>query len=89
MEPELLQKIEQLARLLLTPQQIGDLLGLDNEEVAAFTNPYSEVGMLYRKILAEQAKDIHAKTMQLASVGSPSALEQAADWLKSAMNSIE
>ncbi len=75
--------------MLLTPQQIGDLLGLKSEEVAAFSNPYCEIGRAYRRVLAEKAREIHGKTMQLASVGSPTALEQAAEWLMTAQNSIE
>ena len=84
-----MRQIEEYAALLLTPQQIGDLLGLESDEVSAFSNPYSEIGKVYRRVLAEKAYEIHSKTMQLASVGSPTALDQAADWLKTAQNSIE
>lgn len=89
MDRELSQKIEQLAQLLLTPSQIGDLLGLSGEQLAEFQNPWSEIGKLYRRILAERARDLHEKTLQLASVGSPTALEEANNWLRAAQISIE
>lgn len=89
MERELLQKVEQLARLLLTPQEIGSLLELNHEQLAEFQNPWSEAGKLYRRILAERAKDLHEKTLRLADVGSPSALEDANAWLRTAQISIE
>lgn len=81
--------MEKLARLLLTPSQIGDLLHLNDEQVAAFNNPWHTVGKLYRQILAEKAKDLHEKTLRLADVGSPSALEEANAWLRTAQISIE
>ena len=43
----------------------------------------------YRKVLAERAKDLHEKTLRLADVGSPSALEEANNWLRTAQISIE
>lgn len=89
MDEALLQKVEQLARLLLTPSQIGDLLELSNEQVAEFHNQWSKAGRLYRKVLAERAKDLHEKTLRLADVGSPSALEEANNWLRTAQISIE
>ena len=89
MEPELLKKIEDLAKLLLTPSQIGNLLGLNGEQVAEFGNQWSQVGQLYRRVLAEKAKDLHEKTLQLADIGSPSAVEEANKWLRSAIISIE
>ena len=89
MEKELLQEVERLARLLLTPSQIGALLGLNSEQLAEFQNPWSETGRLYRRILAEKAKDLHEKTLRLADVGSPSALEDANAWLKTAQISVE
>ena len=89
MENQLLQKIEQLASLLLTPEQIGSLLELSGEQLAEFQNPWSEVGKLYRRILAEKARDLHEKTLRLADVGSPTALEDANAWLRSAQISIE
>lgn len=89
MEKELLQKIEPLARLLLTPSQIGDLLGLNGEQLAEFQNQWSEAGRMYRRILAERAKDLHEKTLRLADVGSPSALEDANAYLRTAQISIE
>ena len=89
MDQELLQKIEPLAQLLLTPSQIGDLLGLNGEQIAEFQNPWSEPGKLYRRVLAERARDLHEKTLRLAEVGSPSALEDANDFLKTAQISIE
>ena len=89
MEKELLQKVEQLARLLLTPQEIGALLDLSHEQLAEFQNPWSETGKLYRRILAERARDLHEKTLRLADVGSPSALEDANAWLRTAQISIE
>ena len=89
MEKELLQKVDRLARLLLTPQEIGALLELSHEQLAEFQNPWSEAGKLYRHILAERARDLHEKTLRLADVGSPSALEAANDWLRTAQISIE
>lgn len=89
MEKELLQDVERLARLLLTPEQIGDLLGLDSEQLAMFSNPWSDVGKLYRRILSERAKELHEKTLRLADVGSPTALEQANTWLRAAQICIE
>lgn len=89
MDEALLRKIEQLARLLLTPSEIGNLLGLDTEQVASLSNPWSDAGKMYRRILAERAKDLHEKTLRLADVGSPSALEKANEWLRSAQISIE
>ena len=89
MEKELLQKIEKLAHLLLTPAQIGDLLGMSGEQIAEFQNPWSETGKLYRRVLAERAKELHEKTLRLADVGSPSAIEQANSWLETAQISIE
>lgn len=89
MEKELLQKAEPLARLLLTPSQIGDLLGLSGEEVAEFQNQWSEAGKMYRRVLAESARDLHEKTLRLADVGSPTAIDEANQWLRSAQISIE
>lgn len=78
-----------MARLLLTPSEIGALLGLNGEQLSEFQNPWSETGRLYRRILAEKAKELHEKTLRLADVGSPSALEDANAWLRSAQISIE
>lgn len=89
MEKELLQKAEPLARLLLTPSQIGDLLGLSGEEVAEFQNQWSEAGRMYRRVLAERARDLHEKTLRLADVGSPTAIDEANQWLRTAQISIE
>ena len=89
MEKELLQKIEPLARLLLTPSQIGDLLELSGEEVAELQNQWSEVGRMYRRVLAERARDLHEKTLRLADVGSPTAIDEANQWLRTALISIE
>ena len=89
MEKELLQRAEPLARLLLTPSQIGDLLGLSGEEVAEFQNQWSEAGKMYRRVLAERARDLHEKTLRLADVGSPTAIDEANHWLRTAQISIE
>ena len=89
MAPELLQKAEQLARLLLTPQEIGSLLDLSHEEVAEFLNEFRPAGKMYRKVLAERARDLHEKTLRLADVGSPTAIEKASEWLRTAQISIE
>ncbi len=89
MEQELLQKAEKLARLLLTPQQIGNLLGLNGDEVAEFSNEFKPAGQMYRRVLAEQAKELHEKTLRLAQVGSPTAIDQANQWLRAALISIE
>ena len=89
MEKELLQKAEPLARLLLTPSQIGNLLGLSGEEIAEFQNQWSEAGRMYRRVLAERARDLHEKTLRLADVGSPTAIDEANQWLRTAQISIE
>ena len=89
MEKELLQKAEPLARLLLTPQQIGDLLDMSGEEVAEMQNPWSEAGKMYRRVLAEKSRDLHEKTLRLADVGSPTAIDEANQWLRTAQISIE
>ena len=89
MEKELLQKIEPLAHLLLTPAQIGNLLGLSGEDVAEMQNPYREAGKMYRRVLAERARDLHEKTLRLADVGSPTAIDEANQWLRTAQISIE
>jgi hypothetical protein len=89
MEQALLQKAETLARILLTPSQIGDLLGLSGEEVAEFQNQWSDAGRMYRRVLAERAKDLHEKTLRLADVGSPTAIDVANQWLRTAQISIE
>lgn len=89
MEKELLQQAEPLARLLLTPSQIGDLLGLSAEDVAEFANPWKDAGKMYRRVLAERARDLHEKTLKLADIGSPSAIESANNWLQTANISIE
>lgn len=73
----------------MTPSQIGDLLGLNGDEVAEFLNPWSEVGKLYRRVLAERALDLHQKTLRLADVGSPTAIEAANEYLKAAQIAIE
>ena len=78
-----------MARLLLTPAQIGDLMGLNGEQLAEFQNPWSDAGKMYRRILAERAKDLHENTLRLGDVGSPSALEDANAWLRTAQISIE
>lgn len=89
MEEELLRKAEQLARLLLTPEEIGDLMALESEQVAEFSNPYSDAGRMYRRVLAEKSKELHEQTLRLASVGSPSAVEEANGYLRKAQASIE
>ena len=73
----------------MTPSQIGDLLGLSGEQVSEFQNPWSETGKLYRRILAEKARDLHEKTLRLADVGSPTAIETANEYLRAAMIAIE
>ena len=73
----------------MTPQQIGSLLGLSGETVAEFSNEFSEVGQLYRKVLAERASELHEKTLRLADVGSPTAIDEANQWLRTAQISIE
>ena len=89
MEQELLQEAEKLASLLLTPHQIGSLLGLNGEQVAEFFNEFKPAGQMYRRVLAEQARELHEKTLRLAQVGSPTAIEQANQWLRAAQISIE
>lgn len=73
----------------MTPSQIGALLGLKPDDVSQFSNPYSEAGMVYRRVLAEKVREIHEQTLKLASVGSPTALESAGEWLRQAQTSIE
>lgn len=75
--------------LLMTPEQIGSLLGFDEEKVSEFRNPFSPMGRLYRQCIARQAEVMHEQTMKLAMVGSPTAMEAAVDWLRQAQNSIE
>lgn len=89
MEKESLAKIEELAALLLTPEQICSILNLDEEKLSSFQNKWSEIGKLYRRVLAEQARKIHEQTLRLADVGSPSALDAAVSFLRKAINSIE
>lgn len=86
---EMETKVEYLAMLLLTPEQIGSLLEFDEQTVAEFHNPYSRWGKIYRKCLARKAKDLHEQTMRLAMVGSPTAVDAANEWLRQAKNSIE
>jgi len=64
-------------------------LGLNGEQTAEFFNEFKPAGQMYRKVLAERAKDLHEKTLALADVGSPTAIEKANEWLKSAQISIE
>lgn len=85
----MLKEVEKLAQLLLTPSQIGDILGLNIEQVNEMQNPYKEAGRLYRRILAERARDLHEKTLRLADVGSPTAIDVANHWLNTALISIE
>ena len=85
----MLTQIEPLARLLLTPDEIGAILELTEEQVNEFANPFSGVGRLYRRVLAERARDLHAKTLSLADVGSPTALDEANRYLRLAQNAIE
>ena len=89
MDKELLPRIEELANLLLTPSQIGDLLDLNGEQVAEFQNPWSETGKLYRKILAEKSRILHERILRLADVGSPSALEAANEYLRSCQIALD
>jgi len=89
MEQELLEKAKELARLLLTPQQIGALLMLKDEDVESFRNEYTPLGRMYRRVLAERARELHEKTLRLADVGSPTAIESANQWLTTAQISIE
>ena len=86
---EMETKVEHLAMLLLTPEQIGSLLEFDEEKVSEFRNPFSPMGRLYRQCIARQAEMLHEQTMKLAMVGSPTAMEAAVDWLRQAQNSIE
>jgi hypothetical protein len=52
-------------------------------------SPYREAGKMYRRILAERARDLHEKTLRLADVGSPTAIDEANQWLRTAQISIE
>lgn len=73
----------------MTPQQISSLLGLNGEQEAELFNSFKPAGQTYRRVLAEQAKELHEKTLRLAQVGSPTAIEQANEWLCAAQTSIE
>jgi len=64
-------------------------LGLSGDEVAEIKNPWTEVGIVYRQVLAEKTLELHEKTLKLADVGSPTAIEKANEWLQSALISIE
>lgn len=75
--------------ILLSPEQIGDLLGFDEATVSDFKNPYTPLGRLYRKCLTMRARELHEQTMKLALIGSPTALESANQWLRQAQHSIE
>lgn len=86
---EMETKVEHLAMLLLTPEQIGSLLEFDEQTVAEFHNPFSPMGRLYRQCIARQAEALHEQTMKLAMVGSPTAVDAANEWLRQAQNSIE
>ena len=90
MEEELLlKKIEELALLLLTRQQVADILELDSWHAEQLANPYTPVGRVYRRALARKARDLHEKTLRLADVGAPSALQEAIGWLKTAILSAD
>ena len=73
----------------MTPQQISVLLGMNGEMEASLLNPFSELGKLYRRVLAEKALELHEKTLRLADVGSPSAIEDANGFLRAAQIAIE
>lgn len=75
--------------MLLTPDQIAAILGLNGEQEAEFTNPFCETGRMYRRVLAERAKRLHEVTLRLADIGSPSAIEDANAFLRAAQNAIE
>jgi len=62
---------------------------LSGDEVAEIKNPWTEVGIVYRQVLAEKTLELHEKTLKLADVGSPTAIEKANEWLQSALISIE
>lgn len=81
---EQLQKVEELAKLLLTPSEIVALLGIEPKYAQLFEDEYTDVGRVYRKVLAEKAKELHEQTLKLASVGSPTAIETANEWLRQA-----
>ena len=57
--------------------------------VAEFLNEFRPAGKMYRRVLAERARDLHEKTLRLADVGSPTAIEKASEWLRTAQISIE
>lgn len=75
--------------MLLTPEQISALLGLNGEQEAEFSNPFSETGRMYRRVLAERAARLHEVTLRLAEVGSPSAIADANEFLRNAQTAIE
>ena len=76
---EQLQKVEELAKLLLTPSEIVALLGIEPKYAQLFEDEYTDVGRVYRKVLAEKAKELHEQTF-----GSPTAIETANEWLRQA-----
>lgn len=73
----------------MTPQQISDLLGLNGDVLAQFTNPFSELGKMYRRIIAQRTKELHEKTLELANVGSPTAIDEANRYLRDAQVAID
>lgn len=73
----------------MTPQQISDLLGLSGEQEAEFHNQFCETGRMYRRVLAEKARDLHEMTLRLAEVGSPSAIADAVGFLTTAQIALE
>ncbi|MBP3756277.1 MAG: hypothetical protein J6I61_03250 [Prevotella sp.] len=64
-------------------------MDLNGDQVAQFQNPWSELGQLYRRVLAERARDLHEQTLRLAQVGSPTALDEANQYLRTAQIAIE
>lgn len=73
----------------MTPQQIADLLDMSGEDAEQLLNPFCEAGRLYRRILAERALELHEKTLRLADVGSPTAIDEANRYLRDAQIAIE
>lgn len=89
MDEELLQKIEELAYLMMTPQQIGDLLDLNGDQVSMLSNRFCPIGKMYRKVLVQQARELHRQTLKLAQVGSPTATDEANKYLRDALIAID
>jgi len=83
MSDELLLKITELASALMTPEEIGCLLDLNNSEVYSMkSKPDSQISKAYRKGRLQTKLELRKKIIQLAKAGSPQAELLADKYLK-------